>query len=781
MKVTRREFTKRIAAAWTASVMGGIWSGCGKPGSESGDVPDILNEKGVAWDKAPCRFCGTGCGVMVGVRDGRVVAIAGDKQNPVNLGLLCAKGYHLPGILYGQDRIKKPLIRRDGKFVESSMDEALDLVAGRFREIVENDGKEAIAVYGSGQWTVQDAYAASKWIRAGVGNNNIEANARLCMASAVVGFLTTFGKDEPMGCYDDFDQGNAFVFWGNNMAETHPVLFSRILARKQKMPQTVLVDLATRRSRTSDASDLYIQFKPQTDLAIANALAREIIEKGWVNRNFVGRHCTFMKGVENIGYGLRGSTAPNPSGGEPVDFESYRRYVGRYTPEYVESISGVPAARIRELAALYGDKDRKVVSLWCMGMNQHVRGTWINNLVYNLHLLTGKISEPGNGPFSLTGQPSACGSVREVGSLTHLLPGGRRVDNASHRAEAARIWDVPAESLPDKPSMHSIAMFRNLAAGKLKGIIIQVTNPMVSLPDLNFYKKGIAENKPFIVVCDIYPTATTEIADVVLPAAMWVEREGCFGNSERRTQQWNKLVDPPGEAMADSSIVIEIARRMGYENLFPWETEEERARGLYEEYRKFTVGVGKDVADYDDLKRTRGMRWPVVEGKETRWRYREGFDPYVQPGEGVSFYGNKARDNRAVIWQRPYEPPAESPDREYPFWLTTGRVLEHWHTGTMTHRVKELHQAVPDIFVEIHPEDAEALGVSEGSSVRVVSRRGELVLPVSVRGRGQPQKGQVFIPFFDEQRSPNLLTIDAHCPMSKQPDYKKCAVRLEKA
>jgi len=779
MNVTRREFAKKMAAAWTVSVMGGLGIGCGTREIQDGDALDILKEDGVTWSKAPCRFCGTGCGVMVGVRDGRIVAVAGDRQNPVNMGLLCAKGYHLPEILYGQDRIKKPLIRKNGKLEESSMDEALDLVAKRFQDLVEQYGKESIAIYGSGQWTVQDAYAASKWIRAGVGNNNIEANARLCMASAVVGFLTTFGKDEPMGCYDDFDHGNVFVFWGNNMAETHPVLFSRILARKQKIPQTILVDIATRWSRTSDASDRYLEFKPQTDLAIANALAREIIENGWVKRDFTGKHCTFMRGEENIGYGLRGTTAPNPNGGEAVDFESYRRYVDKYTPEYVESVSGGPASSIRELAALYGDKNKKVVSLWCMGMNQHSRGTWINNLVYNLHLLTGKIAQPGNGPFSLTGQPSACGSVREVGSLTHLLPGGRRVDNAQHRAEAADIWNVPVDSLPDKPSMHSIAMFRKLAEGTLKGIIIQVTNPMVTLPDLNFYKKGIGEHKPFIVVCDGYPTATTEIADVVLPAAMWVEREGCFGNSERRTQQWNKLVDPPGEAMADSRIVIEIARRMGYGKLFPWETEEE-AQGLYEEYRKFTLGVGKDVASYEDLKRTRGMRWPVVEGKETRWRYREGSDPYVKRGQGYAFYGNKARDNRAVIWQRPYQVPAESPDREYPFWLTTGRVLEHWHTGTMTNRVKELHQAMPDIFVEIHPEDATELGVSDGASVRIVSRRGELLLPVSVRGRGQPQKGQVFIPFFDESRSPNLMTIDAHCPMSKQPDYKKCAVRLEK-
>ncbi|MCP5112493.1 MAG: molybdopterin-dependent oxidoreductase, partial [bacterium] len=441
---TRRDFVGNLATACSAFVIGGLHVACG-PGTTEEAAAEILRDAGVTWSKAPCRFCGTGCGVMVGVRDGKVVAVAGDKQNPVNLGLLCAKGYHLPGILYGEDRITKPLVRRNGEMVEVSMDEALDLVASKFKDLVDEHGKGAVGVYGSGQWTIQDGYAASKWMRAGVGNNNVEANARLCMASAVTGFLTTFGKDEPMGCYDDLDQGDVFVFWGNNMAEMHPVLFSRVMARKEKMPQVKLVDVATRYTRTTEASDLYLEFKPQSDLAIANAIAREIIANDWVDQGFVSRHCAFKRGEENIGYGLRGATAPNPMANQVVDFASYRRYVDKYTPEYAEEVSGVPAAKIRELAALYGHPDKKVVSLWCMGMNQHTRGTWINNLVYNLHLLTGKISKPGNGPFSLTGQPSACGTVREVGTLTHALPGGRRVDRPEHLAYAAKMWDVPVE------------------------------------------------------------------------------------------------------------------------------------------------------------------------------------------------------------------------------------------------------------------------------------------------------------------------------------------------
>ena len=780
MTKTRREVIKDMAAGWALSVASAAFSGCSSEPEAAGDAT-LFEDPGVTWSKAPCRFCGTGCGVMVGIRDGRVVAVAGDRQSPVNLGLLCVKGYHLPAILYGKDRLRKPLVRSNGRFKETSMEEALDLVAERFKQLIGEHGKDAVAVYGSGQWTIQDGYAASKWMRAGIGSNNVEANARLCMASAVTGFLTSFGKDEPMGCYDDFEQGDVFVFWGNNMAENHPVLFSRISQRKEQVPQVVLVDIGTRRTRTTEASDLYLEMRPHSDLAIANAIAHEIVRNNWVDEAFVQRHCLFKVGEEDIGFGLRDEkNAKNPLQDEQVGFEVYRRFLAKYTPEYAARISGVDPRTIRRLAALYGDKDKRVVSLWCMGLNQHTRGTWVNNLIYNLHLLTGKISQPGNGPFSLTGQPSACGTVREVGTLTHALPGGRRVDNPEHRAFAAKVWDVPVESLAGKPSMHTVAMFRNLATGKLKGILIQVTNPLVTLPDLNFFKEGIAKHKPFIVVSDVYPTPTTEIADVVLPAAMWVEREGCFGNSERRTHHWNKLVEPPGEAMADSQQTIEIARRMGYETLFPWETEEEQARGLYQEYRRFTLGVGKDVASYDDLKRTRGMRWPVVNGRETRWRYREGADPYVKPGRGFSFYGNHALGDRAVIWQRPYQPPPEEPDAEYPFWLSTGRVVEHWHTGSMTQRVRQLHQAMPRAYAEFHPEDARELGLSDGARVKVISRRGELELTASVRQRGVPGRGSLFIPFFDESLLPNLLTLDAHCPISKQPDYKKCAVRVEK-
>jgi len=776
MDASRRAFLKTMAAGWAAAVVAQSlpgWAFADSPGQ------DLLADPRVTWGKAPCRFCGTGCGVMVGVKAGKVVAVAGDRENPVNKGLLCVKGYHLPGILYGADRLTKPMVRRNGRLVETSLDEALDLIARRFQEVVERDGPDAVALYGSGQWTIQDGYAGIKWFKGGLGTNNIEANARLCMASAVAGFMKTFGKDEPMGCYDDFDLGDVFVMWGNNMAEMHPVLFSRSVERRRKASWARIVDIGTRRTRTTEAADLYLEFKPQSDLAIANAIAREIVQRGRVNREFVGRHVVFKRGATGIGWGIEGQEiVAGPD--RPSSFAEYVRFLEPYTLAYAERVSGVPAAKIRELAGWYADPDVKVVSLWCMGMNQHTRGTWINNLVYNLHLLTGKISQPGNGPFSLTGQPSACGTVREVGTLTHGLPGGRVVTNPEHRAFAERTWGCPPGTVPEKPSSHTIEMFRRLKDGRIKAIWIQVTNPMVTLPDRDKFLEGIRKHHPFIVVSDVYPTPTTEIADVVLPSAMWIEREGCFGNSERRTQQWDKLVNPPGDSRPDSWQLIEVARRMGFSRLFPWTSEEEQARGLFEEYRKFTVGVGKDLAGYDDLKRARGMRWPVVDGRETRWRYREGEDPYVKQGEGYSFYGNKADGNCAIIWPRPYEPAAEEPDAEYPMWLCTGRVLEHWHTGSMTRRVQQLHQAMPAAYAELHPEDARELGVVSGHPVRLVTRRGTLEMPASVGGRATPQRGMVFVPFFDESKLVNVLTLDAHCPISKQPDYKKCAVRVEK-
>jgi len=753
------------------------------------------DESGLTWSKAPCRYCGTGCGVEVGVREGRIVAVRGDEANPVNRGLLCVKGYHLPAMLYGEDRLLYPMLKDEsGRFNRISWDEALDLAARKFQEALDEGGPRSVAFYGSGQWGVHDGYAVTKWFRAGMRSNNVEPNARLCMASAVMGFMTQFQSDEPMGCYEDLEAGDDFVLWGNNMAEMHPVLFSRILANKRSNPHVRLIDIGTRRTPTTEYADMYVEFRPNTDLAIANGILHVLVRDGAVDRAFVEENVVFRRGIEElerIGYGCFGADGLSADGDDepaqhyrfgdearPSSFAELEVFLAEYTPERVSEISGVPASQIHALAEIYGDPGRGTVSLWCMGVNQHVRGTWMNNLITDLHLITGKISRPGANPFSLTGQPSACGTAREVGTLANRLPADLVVTNPEHRAKAEEIWGLPEGTIPAQPGFHTMDMFRAFMRGDVTVLWIQTTNPWVSIPNLSRIRREPGDGR-FVIASDIYPTPTTAQADLVLPSAGWVEREGVFGNTERRTQHWSQAVDPPGEAREDAWQVMEVARRMGMGHLFPW-PEDDWHEPMFEEYRRFGLGIGKDLASYRQLRETRGMIWPVVEGRETRYRYAAGYDPYVQKSEGVHFYKAKGYGERAAFWLRPYHPAAESPDGDYPFWLCTGRILEHWHTGSMTRRVKQLHQAAPTSYVEVNRADAQELSIKSGDLVRVASRRGSVELPAKVDGRGQPPRGSAFIPFFDEARLANALTLDAMDNISKEPDFKKCAVRIEK-
>jgi nitrate reductase NapA len=418
---------------------------------------DALTDADLTWTKAPCRYCGTGCGVEVGVKDGRVLAVRGDVKSPVNRGLLCVKGYHLPGMLYGEDRLEYPMLRDGGGWKRISWDEALDLVAAKYQEALDQHGPESVAIYGSGQWTVFDGYAASKWFRGGMRSNNVEPNARLCMASAVTGFMTQFQSDEPMGCYEDFEAGDDFVMWGNNMAmaEMHPVLFSRILANKRANPSVRIIDIATRRTPTSDYADMYVEFVPGSDLALANGILHLLVRSGKVNQAFLRENVVFKRGIEDldrIGYGCWGDEglATDPSAGpaehyrfrdqrRDSSFRELERFLADYTPERVSEICGVPEQQIHTLADIYGDAGRGTVSLWCMGVNQHTRGTWMNNLITDLHLITGKISRPGANPFSLTGQPSACGTVREVEPRAPRQGGGDLGTARWHHPPNARL------------------------------------------------------------------------------------------------------------------------------------------------------------------------------------------------------------------------------------------------------------------------------------------------------------------------------------------------------
>ena len=772
MELTRRDFIKASAAAAAFAAVG--VSVVRPKDAEAA-------EAGITWGKAPCRYCGVGCCVLVGVKGGKIVATKGDPAGPVNKGLNCIKGYFLSKALYGKDRLTTPLIRKGNKMVESSWDEALTLIASKYKEAIAAHGPDSVAMYGSGQWTIHEGYTASKLMKGGIGTNNLEPNARLCMASAVVGFMSTFGSDEPMGCYDDLDLGDTYILWGANMAEAHPVLFSRLIDNKLKHPGVKLIDIATRKTRTTKMADEYIAMKPHGDLAAVNAIIHVILRDKLYNESFIKQHINFKRGKENAPYGLKDKEVFNetPADIKNLTFDEYKELMKQFTPQWAEKISGIPAKKIEELARIYSDKSRKINSLWTMGVNQHSRGAWVNNLIYNLHLLTGKICKPGENPLSLTGQPSACGTAREVGTFAHRLPADMVVMNEAHRKKTEGIWGIAPGKISAKVGLHTVEMFRAIDRGELKCIWIQCTNPFQSMPNLNRLRKAAESRKAFIVVSDIYPTKSTEVADVILPSASWVEKEGVFGNTERRTQQWFKMIEPPGQAKADTWQMIEFAKRMGLGHLFPY-SEKGFYKEMWEEYRKFTIGVGKDLAPYEAYAKVRGLRWPVKpDGKETRWRYTETDDPYVKKGEGVKFY--KAPGNKVNAWFRPYEPPAESPDKEYPFWFCTGRLLEHWHTGTMTGRVPELRRAVPGATVEMHPEDAKRMGIKNRDMVRISSRRGTIVLPAEINGRSTPEKGSVFTTFFDETKLVNELCIDAFDPLSKEPDYKKCAVKIKKA
>ncbi|OSM06181.1 nitrate reductase catalytic subunit NapA [Magnetofaba australis] len=848
MKLSRRHFIKANAIAATAAAAGVT-------------IPDAIKEaaaqgsEAIRWDKAACRFCGTGCSVLIGAKDGRVVATQGDPDAPVNRGLNCIKGYFLSKILYGKDRLQQPLLRKkngkfdkEGDFEPVSWDEAFDIMAEKWKESIAKDLKNnagkppeevvsSVGMFGSGQWTVWEGYAASKLFKAGFRSNNIDPNARHCMASAVAGFIRTFGADEPMGCYDDLEHADAFVLWGSNMAEMHPILWTRLTDRRLSSPHVKVAVLSTYEHRSFELADIGMVFKPQTDLAILNFIANYIIENGAVNKEFVDKHVNFRAGNEDIGYGLRptdpreqkAKNAKKAGGSKAIDFKAFAEYVKPYTVDKAHELSGVPKKDLLELAKLYADPKRKVTSYWTMGFNQHTRGTWANNLVYNIHLLTGKISEPGNGPFSLTGQPSACGTAREVGTFAHRLPADLVVAKKPHRDFSEQVWKLPSGVLPGKVGYHAVLQSRMLKDGKLNCYWVMCNNQMQAGPNINeeIYP-GWRNPANFVVVSDPYPTVSAMAADLILPTAMWVEKEGAYGNAERRTQFWRQQVSAPGEAKSDLWQLMEFSKRFVVDEVWPAEILEANPsyrgkslfevlyangqvdkfpkqevsdsrgnvyrndemahfgfypqKGLFEEYRIFgTKGpkIGHDLGEFDAYHAARGLRWPVVDGKETLWRYREGFDPFIKKGEGLRFYGKP--DGKAVIFALPYEPPAESPDKDFDLWLSTGRVLEHWHSGSMTRRVPELYRAVPDALVYMHPDDAKKRGLRRGQMARVSSRRGELTARIETKGRNRPPEGLIFIPWFDAGRLVNKLTLDATCPISKETDFKKCAVKVEKA
>ncbi len=878
--------------------------------------------QGWTWERSVCRFCGTGCGIRVAAKDGRVVAVKGDIQNPVNKGLLCAKGYACAQILYGQDRLTRPLLRKkngafdkQGDFEEVSWEEAFDVMKAQWSKAHRALGPTGVAVMGSGQYTIQEGYAAVKLVKAGWRSNNLDPNARHCMASAVAAFMQTFGIDEPSGCYEDIELTDTVVTWGANMAEMHPMLWARVIDERLRRPGYRIINLTTYANATSEGADLELVFKPNTDLAIWNYLAREVVKRGAVDQNFVTKHCVFATGPADIGFGLREDSlkaypaeqdtqarqrtvvltkdeaiargldpgarherAQSASGSPQkhwlISFEDFQKGLEPYTLDFVAALAkGDPdepleafKTKLKQLADEYANPARKQVSFWTMGFNQHTRGTWVNEQAYMLHLLTGKQARPGAGAFSLTGQPSACGTAREVGTFAHRLPADMNVDDAAHRTHSEEIWNLPHNTLNPKVGSHIVQMMRDLEDGKIRWLWVQVTNPFQSSANANHWIEAARKLDNFIVVSDVYPTLSAKVADLILPSAMIYEKWGGYGNAERRTQLWRQVVLPPGEARSDLWQMMEFSKRFKlsevwgeqkvpgleaegfekgklpavlpsaealgykpdttlYEVLFATPTAKAFAwpdpvafrqpnstvvhagidwfpeKALFEEYRRFGLGHGHDLAPFDVyFKRdVSGLRWPVVEGKETPWRFNDQYDPYAQKGSGIDFYGKalkklpvgdldgpkpgdpKALPGKAKIFFRPWQEPPESPDATYDLWLCTGRVLEHWHSGSMTRRVPQLHAAVPEALLFLHAKDAESRGLKAGDLAWIESRRGRIQARVTLGGRNKVPKGLVYVPWFDEGVFINKLTLDATCPISKETDFKKCAVRVSKA
>jgi nitrate reductase NapA len=922
MSLTRRAFIKTSAAVAAATAIGMT-------------VPDELlaaaqrTESGWRWDKAVCRFCGTGCGIMVATRDDRIIAVKGDPAAPVNMGLNCIKGYFNAKIIYGADRLTEPLLRvndkgefdKNGRFKAVSWKQAFDEMTRQFKKQYEQLGPTGVAILGSGQYTIMEGYAAAKFMKAGLRSNNLDPNARLCMASAVAGFMQTFGIDEPAGNYDDMHYSDTIVLWGANMSEMHPVLWSKITDRRLSSPEKVkVVNLSTYTNRCSTLADLEIIIKPNTDLAIMNYIAHEIVfdRPEAINKEFVDKYCVFATGYADIGYGMRDkvdhpkykSAELDTAGKEAVKvltneeatalgylnlkagdklemkhageadahwligFEEFKKGLAPYTLDFVAALAKGDAdepieefkKKLKQLADLYIEKDRKVVSFWTMGFNQHTRGTWVNEQIYMIHLLLGKQSQPGNGAFSLTGQPSACGTAREVGTFSHRLPADMVVANPKHREISEKIWKVPDGTLNPVPGSHFMKIMRDLEDGKIRWVWVQVNNPWQNSANANHWIKAAREMDNFIVVSEAYPGISAKVADLILPAAMIFEKWGAYGNAERRTQHWRQQVTPMGKAMSDTWQIMEFSKRitvaeawkeqkindkvtlpnvvakakeMGYKDTdtlfdvlfankeaksFVWpdpigkgflnseaggdKRKVEGSKGygfflqkyLWEEYRKFGLGHGHDLADFDAYHKVRGLRWPVVDGKETLWRFNSQYDPYARKANygDFAFYGAafkelsqgdllgpKAGDkvklaNKAKIFLRHYMEPPEVPDKEYPLWLCTGRVLEHWHSGTMTMRVPELYRAVPEALCSMHPTDAKDAAIKDGDLVWIESRRGKIKARIDTRGRNTPPRGLVFVPWFDEKVFINKVTLDATCPISKEPDYKKCAVKITK-
>ncbi|HEY9464891.1 MAG TPA: nitrate reductase [Vicinamibacterales bacterium] len=689
------------------------------------------------WVSTTCGYCSVGCGMFIGVKDGRAVSVRGNPDHPVNRGMLCPKGLSEHHTIAADNRARYPLLRRGGSMQRVSWDDALTTMAARFRDVQARYGPGAVGVISTGQLVTEEFYSMGKLIQLGLGTSNYDGNTTLCMATAVQGYKRSFGSDGPPGAYEDLERADVIVLIGANVAENHPILCWRLRSN----PNATIIVIDPRVTKTAMMADLHLALRPRSDLALINGLIHIVIEHNLINREYIDRYTT--------------------------GFDELRASVSQYTPERVAEITGLSPELIVRTAWTYARADAAFIG-WTMGVNHSTKGTETVNAINNLALITGNIGRAGAAPFSITGQCNAMGT-REAG-FASIMPGYRKFESEEDRAELARLWNVPVDRIPSRRGLAYPDIIEAALERKIRALWIIATNPIVSFPNLKSLQQAL-EGLEFLVVQDCYhPTPTTEYAHLMLPAAGWGEKEGTYTNSERRVNKVNRAVAPPGEARSDFDIFLQFATALGVrDEIFPGWTKPADA---FEEWKRVSAGRLCDYSGitYKALEQHGGVQWPFPAGAanagETRRLYSDG--------------GFRTDDGRARLIAVQWEPFPEQPSDEFPFVLNTGRTVEHWHTRTKTGKVPILERLSPNAWVEMNPRDARGLKLKPQDRVDVVSRRGR-VRSIELRVTETVAPGQLFVPFHYAEANANEVTQSAFDPFSREPNYKQSAARVEKA
>jgi assimilatory nitrate reductase catalytic subunit len=691
------------------------------------------------WVTTTCGYCSVGCGMLIGVKDGRPVSVRGNPDHPVNRGVLCPKGLSEHHTIGADNRALYPMLRRDRRAPRqrTTWDEALSVMATRFRDVQQQYGRESVGVISTGQLVTEEFYALGKLVQLGLGTRNYDGNTTLCMSTAVAGYKRSFGSDGPPGAYEDLEQADVIILIGANIAENHPILCRRLQAN----PGTTLVVVDPRVSKTAMMADLHLPIRPRSDLALLNGLIHVVIQHDLVDRDYVAAYTT--------------------------GFDALAESVREYTPERVAEITGIAPEVIYRTAWVYANAKAGFIG-WTMGVNHSSKGTETVNAINNLALLTGNIGRAGAAPFSITGQCNAMGT-RESG-FTSGLPGYRKFESESDRGALATLWGISADRIPTARGLAYPDIIEAALDRRIRALWIIATNPIVSFPNLGALRQALG-GLEFLVVQDGYePTPTSEYADLTLPAAIWGEKEGTYTNSERRVSKVNRAVNPPGEARADFDIFLALAGRLGVrDELFPGWTKPADA---FEEWRRVSAGRLCDYSGitYELLEAHGGVQWPFPSGAENPGATRRLY----------AFGGYQTATGRASLIPTAWEPFPEQPTAEYPLVLNTGRTVEHWHTRTKTGVVPILERLSPNAWVEMNPRDARGLRLTPQDTVDVVSRRGR-IRNVELRLTETVAPGQVFVPFHYAEANANQVTQSEFDPYSREPNYKQSAVRVERA